>query len=131
MGESATPRTAEDDPRGALKARAAEARFPFLAANILDQSTGTPVDWPNVKPSVLVPVAGVRIGIVGLTTTETLSATMAANTRGLAIAPLASTLEAEAARCVAMARPSSWPRFMPAASAPVRRPIQSIVVRVG
>src|SRR6185295_4252523 len=97
IGPAATPATPQDDPRGALKARAAEARFPFLAANIIDQSTRRPVDWPNVRPSAIVEVAGVRIGIVGLTTLRTLGATMAANTVGLEIAPLASTLATEAA----------------------------------
>ena len=98
IGDAATPATPQDDPRGALKARAAEARFPFLAANIIDQSSGTPVSWPNVRPSAIVDVAGVRVGIVGLTTSATLSTTMAANTVGLAIAPLAPTLAAEATR---------------------------------
>ena len=98
VGDAATPATPHDDPRGALKARAAEARFPFLAANIIDQSTGMPVSWPNVRPSTIVDVAGVRVGVVGLTTSATLSATMAANTVGLAIAPLAPTLAAEATR---------------------------------
>ena len=98
VGGAATPATPQDDPRGTLKARAAEARFPFLAANIIDQSTGMPVSWPNVRPSTIVDVAGVRVGVVGLTTSATLSATMAANTAGLAIAPLAPTLAAEATR---------------------------------
>ena len=40
VGPASTPRTATDDPRGALKARAAEARFPFLAANLIDNATG-------------------------------------------------------------------------------------------
>src|ERR1700704_2046011 len=39
-GPEAVPRTPADDPRGALKARAVEARFPFLAANIIDDATG-------------------------------------------------------------------------------------------
>ena len=98
VGEAATPATPEDDPRGALKARAAEARFPFLAANIIDRATAVPVDWPNVRPSTVVEVAGVRVGVVGLTTSATLRTTMAANTVGLDIAPLASTLAAEAGR---------------------------------
>jgi 5'-nucleotidase len=98
IGEAATPVTPQDDPRGALKARAAEALFPFLAANIIDQSTGRPVNWPNVRPSAIVVVAGVRVGVVGLTTLRTLSATMAANTVGLTIAPLATALATEATR---------------------------------
>jgi len=86
---------AADDPRGALKARAAEARFPFLSANIIDDGTGRSVEWPNVHSSTVVDVAGVHVGIVGLATRVTLTATLAANTRGLSIAPLASALEAE------------------------------------
>ncbi|MEO5740362.1 MAG: bifunctional metallophosphatase/5'-nucleotidase, partial [Vicinamibacterales bacterium] len=68
VGAAAIPAGLGEDPRGALKARAADARFPFLAANIIDQSTGRPVDWPNVRPSTLVETAGVRIGIVGVVT---------------------------------------------------------------
>lgn len=98
VGEAATPQNADDDPRGALKARAADARFPFLAANIIDTSTGRPVAWPNVRPSVLVDVAGVKVGIVGLTTKDTLGATMALNTRGLAVAPLLPTIVTEATK---------------------------------
>ena len=41
VGAAATPRTPADDPRGALKARAAAAAFPFLAANLLDTATDT------------------------------------------------------------------------------------------
>src|SRR5205814_1292694 len=35
-GGDATPQQRGDDPRGALRARAAEARFPFLMANVVD-----------------------------------------------------------------------------------------------
>ena len=98
VGPGSSPKGPNEDPRGALKARAAQARFPFLAANLIDESTGRPPTWPNVKPSIVVDVAGIRVGIVGLLTSETLTSTMPANTRGLAIAPLAATLAAEAAR---------------------------------
>src|SRR6266850_1848483 len=40
-GPDETPRTPGEDPRGALKARAAEARFPFLAANTVDPAAQT------------------------------------------------------------------------------------------
>ncbi len=56
-GPDETPRTPGEDPRGALKARAAQARFPFLAANTVDTATGQPVMWPNVKPSRWSPCA--------------------------------------------------------------------------
>lgn len=86
----------KDDPRGALKARAAQARFPFLAANLLDETTGKTVDWPNVQPSVLVHHAGIRVGIVGLMTAGALRATLPINVRGLSVAPLVETVRREA-----------------------------------
>lgn len=98
-GDQATPINPDEDPRGALKARAAQARFPFLAANILDTGTNAPVnDWPNVKPSTILDIGGIKVGVVGLTTTETLQATISMNTYGLAIGPLAPALASEAAK---------------------------------
>lgn len=95
-GPSATPLAPTDDPRGALKARAGEAKFPLLAANLIDASTGRPVDWLNVKPSVLVQAAGIKVGIVGVMTARAFTSTIAANTRGLTVAPLIDTIAAEA-----------------------------------
>ena len=84
------------DMRGALKAVAARARFPFLAANLIDEATGRPVEWPNVRPSTIVDTAGVWVGIVGLMTRDGLTKTLAANVGGLFTAELAPTVEAEA-----------------------------------
>ena len=86
------------DMRGALKAAAARARFPFLAANLIDDRTGRPVDWPNVRPSVLVEAARVRVGIVGVMTLDGLTRTLAANVQGLSTVALAPAVGAEAAR---------------------------------
>ncbi|MGH9143181.1 MAG: bifunctional metallophosphatase/5'-nucleotidase, partial [Vicinamibacterales bacterium] len=86
------------DPRGALKARAAQARYPFLAANLIDDATGRPVEWPNVKPSVVVNAAGISVGIVGVMTIDALQSTIAANIQGLHVAPLAPTIVAEASK---------------------------------
>jgi 5'-nucleotidase len=88
VGDAATPRQPGDDPRGALKARAAEAPYPFLAANVLDGATRAPVAWPNVHPTVTVEAAGVKIGLVGVTTTSTPRTTIAANIAGLVVSPL-------------------------------------------
>jgi 5'-nucleotidase len=84
------------DVRGALKAAAARARFPFLAANILDAASGKPVSWPNVAPSTLVTAAGARIGIIGAMTESGLKQTLAAHAVGLATSPLAPTIAREA-----------------------------------
>src|SRR4051794_17964554 len=76
-GPDETARNLGEDPRGALKARAAQARFPFLAANTIDEATGKPVSWPNVKPSTIVTVRGVSIGLIGVTTIDTAAQTIA------------------------------------------------------
>jgi 2',3'-cyclic-nucleotide 2'-phosphodiesterase (5'-nucleotidase family) len=89
-------RSAADDPRGALKAIAARAKYPVLAANLIDDATGRVVDWKNVRPSVMVDAAGVRVGIIGVMTIDALRSTLVVNTRGIHVAPLASTIEAEA-----------------------------------
>lgn len=86
------------DQRGALKAAAARARFPFLAANTLDAATGEPVRWPNVSPATLVTAAGVRIGIVGGMTETGLKQTLAAHVVGLANAALVPRIAHEAAK---------------------------------
>ncbi len=84
------------DTQGALKAAAARAKFPFLAANIVDAATDEPVQWPNVAPSALVTVAGVRVGLVGMMTESGLRQTLAAHVQGLATRPLAPTMLEEA-----------------------------------
>ena len=84
------------DMRGALKAAAARARFPFLAANVIDAATGRPVTWPNVRPSTIVDAAGLRVGIVGVMTYDGLTRTLAANVGGLDTTALAPAVEREA-----------------------------------
>jgi 5'-nucleotidase len=96
--DSPAARQLPGDPRGALKARAAQARYPFLAANLIDHATGRPVEWPNVRPSVLVDAAGIKVGIVGVMTIDALRLTLAANVQGLRIAPLAPAIAAEASK---------------------------------
>lgn len=96
-GPLAMPRTDADDARGALKARAKEAKFPFLAANLIDDVTGKAVRWPNVKPSHLVNAGGgIKVGIIGVTTKDTAFTTSAANFKGLRTASLREVIAAEA-----------------------------------
>lgn len=92
VGPSMTPQSEEDDPRGALKARAAQAEFPLLVANILDAQSGDRVDWPEMPPTTLVEVAGLTVGIVGVSTEDTPTTTIAANVSDLRMAPLADTI---------------------------------------
>ena len=86
------------DMRGALKAMAARARFPFLAANLIDAATGRVVQWPNVRPSTLVDAAGLQVGIVGVMTRYGLTRTIAANVQGLDTTALEPAVESEARR---------------------------------
>jgi len=95
-GPAVTAKSVEEDPRGALKARAHEAKFPFLVSNILDDKTGSRIQWPNMPASTLVEVAGVKVGIVGASTESTPFTTMPANFVGLKMAPPAAALAAEA-----------------------------------
>ncbi len=87
---------APGDTRGALKARAAQARFPFLAANLREH--GEPVHWANVAPSVLVTAAGVTAGVIGVMTHDALKMTLAANIAGLRVTSLTEAIVAEATR---------------------------------
>ncbi len=97
VGPKTTPATPADDPRGALKARAKEAKFPFLAANVFDKSSGRRVNWHNVAPTRLLSTAGVKVGVIGLATVETPQTTILANVKDLEFRPLASAVKAQAA----------------------------------
>ncbi len=96
--DSPAARQLPGDLRGALRARAAQARFPFLAANLIGGRTGRPVAWTNVRPSVIVDAAGIKVGIVGVMTIDALQSTIAANVQGLRVAPLAPAITTAARR---------------------------------
>src|SRR5215813_14253454 len=53
-----------DFGRGALDSTIAQAKFAFLAANVVDARTGQPA----FQASIVKELAGVRIGVLGLTT---------------------------------------------------------------
>lgn len=65
----------------ALRARAEEADFPFLSANLRDRETGEIPDF--VEPYVIREVNGIRVGIIGLTTLETRVDTPAFHIQGI------------------------------------------------
>jgi 2',3'-cyclic-nucleotide 2'-phosphodiesterase (5'-nucleotidase family) len=106
-GPAVIATSVDDDPRGALKLRATEATFPMLTANVLDADSGNRIKWKNMPPTATVDVAGVKIGIVGVTTEATPFTTMPANFIGLkmlapavAIAERAKELRAAGAQVV-------------------------------
>ena len=94
-GPAVTAQSVEDDPRGALKKRASEAKFPFVVANILDAQSGNQIKWPNMPASTLVEVAGEKVGIIGASTESTPYTTMPANFVGLKMAPPAIAIAQE------------------------------------
>lgn len=61
------------------------ANFPFIAANIVDKSTGELASF--VKPYVVKEVQGIRIGILGLATRSTLTMSYPAHVQGLDFLP--------------------------------------------
>ena len=97
VGPGSVSNDGRDDRRGALQARATEASFPLLAANIVERATGRLVGGPNIRPTTLVTAAGVRVGIIGVMTERALSQTIAANVADLRVTPLAPAIEAAAA----------------------------------
>ncbi len=88
-GPAATPSAPDDDARGALKARAREAKFPIMTSNIFDSASGARIKWPNMPAATMVEVDGVKIGIIGASTESTPYTTMATNFVGLEMAPAA------------------------------------------
>jgi 2',3'-cyclic-nucleotide 2'-phosphodiesterase / 3'-nucleotidase / 5'-nucleotidase len=69
---------------GVLRERMADARFPWLAANILVAGSDTTPDW--MSGTVMLERDGVRIGVIGLMTQELPTATMAQYIAGLDVA---------------------------------------------
>lgn len=74
-----------------LRARASEARFPLLGANIVDKSTGASPDF--IRPFVIEERDGVKVGIIGLSYRDTPKTTLARHVAGLEFQGYAETLE--------------------------------------
>lgn len=98
VGPAVTAQSIEEDARGALKARAAEAKFPIMTANILDKASGERIKWPNMPASTLVEAGGIKLGIIGASTESTPFTTMPANFADLAMSPPPKEIAAEATR---------------------------------
>ncbi|HEX9163541.1 MAG TPA: bifunctional UDP-sugar hydrolase/5'-nucleotidase, partial [Thermoanaerobaculia bacterium] len=77
VGPDAIARVPGEDPLGALKKNAALARFPFLSANMTEKATGRTPSW--ARPYTMIDVAGVHLGIIGLSTPDTPNTTVGAN----------------------------------------------------
>ena len=97
VGPSALVRAPGDDPRGALRERAKQARFPFLLGNVQDTKTGAMPAYEHMSPSVMLTKHGIKVGVVGVTTIETPRTTIGPNFEGLVMVPLAQSVMREAA----------------------------------
>ena len=67
-----------------LRARMQEARYPFVSANITDSAGTARPDW--AEPWKLIQRGGLKVAVIGLTTTSTPTTTAPRNVRGLAFA---------------------------------------------
>ncbi len=90
------PISPDDDPRGALKARVAEADFALLGVNVRLEDDGSVPEW--AAKSVVLDEKGLRIGIIGGATVQTPVTTIVANVAGLDFLPLPGPVEEEALR---------------------------------
>lgn len=64
-----------------LQERMAQAKFPFLLANVFVEGTDTRPDW--LTPTAMFTVKGQQIGVIGVTSKDTPTIVMAGNTAGL------------------------------------------------
>ena len=65
------PLADSNDRLSILKARIAQAKFPFLTLNIFDKATGKRVTWENSAPSIMREFGGIQVGILGISTPDT------------------------------------------------------------
>ncbi|MEO0812604.1 MAG: bifunctional UDP-sugar hydrolase/5'-nucleotidase, partial [Myxococcota bacterium] len=69
----------DKDVLGVVRDRVAQAEFPFLTANVYVKETGTAIDWPNTRTSVLIDKGPLKVGLIGGSTTATPETTKAQN----------------------------------------------------
>jgi 5'-nucleotidase len=100
----------DPDSLAAIRHRVSEAKFPFLAANVLVSATQKPIPWPNVKASVMVDLHGTKVGVIGVSHPDTPSVTLPGNVADLEFLPptpvikeLAEKLRADGAQLVVLA----------------------------
>jgi 2',3'-cyclic-nucleotide 2'-phosphodiesterase (5'-nucleotidase family) len=108
IGPNATPRSPGEDPFGALGRNTAQAAFAILSSNLRARAEAPPLP-KEIRPSLTfdlpMPPADIkgkraipRVAIIGGSTHDTLTTTIAKNVAGLEFVPLATTVAAEAAR---------------------------------
>ncbi len=87
-----------DGGQDVLRARAVEAPYPFLAANVRVKATGERLAWRNVRPRVVLrPRGGPAVGVFGLSGEDTPWITLPRNVEGLAFGSAAREAREQAA----------------------------------
>lgn len=79
-----------------LLAHQERADFPFLATNIIETATGKAPSW--VRPSVVLTISGVKVGVIGAGLEDTPELVSAGATEGLTFLPAGPALKAESER---------------------------------
>ena len=73
-----------------IRKREKQAKFPFLSANIREKETGKQPDW--AVPYIIEEVNGIKVGVIGLTTTDTPTSTFPTNVKDYDFIPYAEAL---------------------------------------
>ncbi|NDG85118.1 MAG: bifunctional metallophosphatase/5'-nucleotidase, partial [Proteobacteria bacterium] len=81
-----------------LKERTGNAHYPYVASNILEKKNHRRVRWPNVRAASEIEVAGIKFGIIGVTTQQTPGATRYENVKHLEFVDPAPGVRAESER---------------------------------
>jgi 5'-nucleotidase len=96
-GPHAVPRSLNEDPLGALKARVAQAKFAFVNANLRNKA-GARLPVPKLQPSIVLIKRGVKVGIIGGVTMDLLRTTHPRNTDDVVVTPLSDAILEQSAR---------------------------------
>jgi 5'-nucleotidase / UDP-sugar diphosphatase len=70
---------------------ARQSNFPWLSANIVDATTHQVVGW--LRPTLMLDLAGVKVGVIGITTPATARMSFPENIAGLAFTPMPEAIE--------------------------------------
>jgi 5'-nucleotidase / UDP-sugar diphosphatase len=68
-----------------------QANFPWLGANVVNTATGKVVDW--LRPTLMLDLAGVKVGVIGITTPATARMSFPENIAGLEFRPMTEVVE--------------------------------------
>jgi len=82
-----------------LEERLEQMNFPFLAANIIEKSSGEITSF--VKPYIIKEISGVKVGIIGLASLSTPSTTFPRNVETLEFLPYEQAINTYAPRAIA------------------------------